>query len=203
MDIDVYQELTKTNKNAWAYWDNDFDEDLSENFSFKKHGEILAPQVIFLGLNPSNKLEYPNFHHPNHKNDRKLMDEIQGDSLQDPKLPAIAGGFMTDLVADKTEADSSEVQVDKNDPTTLKEKLDLLGQEEYHIICFGKKTYNAMSSWLLGEEEYLEGQYFFTNKQSEITRDITLYSVTHYAYRFGPNHFPKQLAAIDQKIQNS
>ena len=199
MEKQIYEQISSTKHNTWACWDNSFDENINEHFSLEKHGNDLKPDIIFLGLNATRELKYPNFHYPNHANDRKLKNAIQGDSLEKPQLPSLFGAFMTDLVHDQAEADSSKVEIKDHHYKKFEKKLYTLGQDQYQIICFGGKVYDAMKAWLVDEQEYESGLKSCA-AQSDKPWDVTIYKVMHYAFRFGKNVFPEQLQEIDKRL---
>lgn len=136
---------------SWAIWDEDFpDGDCVEQTPERlvefihEHADHLTPDVVLLGLNRSDDLTAPfqNFHAPTRSHyDYRLKKFIQDDGLD-----RLWGAYMTDLV-DQVNPDSNKVQVTDTDAELLIEQLHTLGQDTYHVICFGNKPFNALARY--------------------------------------------------------
>lgn len=142
---------------SWAIWDDQFPDDGCVETDpealrafFEAHRSALTPDVVFLGLNRSGDFDAPfqNFHAPTRKHyDYRLMEFIQ-----DGELGRLWGGYMTDLV-DHVEPTTDSVTVSDEDAAILLSQLELLDQREYHVVCFGEKTYRAVLEYAGGESE--------------------------------------------------
>jgi len=199
----VYQSLTKSRVNAWAIWDEKFSEkEKPRRQRFEEVAEYLNPNVIFLGLNPSKDLFENNLinFHSGSSNDKKLKKAVQGDNKDDAVCPNLLGGFMTDIVVDESVADSTYIVVKDRDTKRLEEKLNILGQKEYHLICFGNKAYNAVQSWLLQEKEDASGILY--GQQKELDLDINIYRVVHFAATVKTEKFINQLKTVDRLVMS-
>lgn len=195
-----FRELLKSNINALAIWEKD---------SMKMPGvdsqivdELFKPYIIFLGLNPSKSLKTIRNFHSNSVGDKRLKKILQGfecdeDERDWAQLENLMGGLMTDLT-DKIESDSSEVDLTYPPYQHIEFLLNKLGQEHYHLICFGGKTYEAAKNWLLNQKK--EEHNVFSCQLGEKPYGITLYKVMHYSYRFGDNKIGKQLKQVNELI---
>lgn len=107
------------------------------------HGraEVLTPDIVLMGLNRSDDLPapYSNFHAPT----RKHYDYRLKEFIQDGGLDRLQGAYMTDLV-DEVDPDSQNVKVSDDDTVVLLEQLRLLGESEYHVLCFGNKPFDGL-----------------------------------------------------------
>lgn len=137
---------------SWAIWDDDFpDGDCIENSPEKlvdlilDRSKRLTPDVVLMGLNRADDLDAPfeNFHAPT----RKHYDYRLKEFIQDGGLDRLQGAFMTDLV-DEVNPDASKVQVTDEDMQLFLDQLRVLGQSEYHVVCFGNKPFDGLSSRL-------------------------------------------------------
>jgi len=132
----------------WAAWDDVFpDGDCVEKqperlveFIYDR-AEVLTPDVVLMGLNRSDDLSapYSNFHAPT----RKHYDYRLKEFIQDGGLDQLQGAYMTDLV-DEVDPDSQKVEVSDDDAAVLLEQLRLLGESEYHVVCFGNKPFDGL-----------------------------------------------------------
>jgi len=133
---------------SWAAWDDVFpDGDCVEKqperlveFIYDR-AEVLTPDVVLMGLNRSDDLSapYSNFHAPT----RKHYDYRLKEFIQDGGLDQLQGAYMTDLV-DEVDPDSQKVEVSDDDAAVLLEQLRLLGESEYHVVCFGNKPFDGL-----------------------------------------------------------
>lgn len=200
MTKETYQDLMKSNVNAWAIWGS-HDPKKYTSEVWDHYSNDLKPGLILLGLNPSQKLtEYRNFHHPGKGNDTKLKNWIQGGAINlkinsndkhKLKLPNLFGAFMTDLIHDQFEKKSSNVTITKKDVKHFIKILEKLGLQKYQIICFGNSVYNAATSWLLNEKT-VDKEIVTANNNSKHF-EIELYKVMHYSYYHGKNKTEEQL----------
>ena len=191
-----YEYLMDSKVNAWALWEED-----SMSFPSKGFTELeslLKPHIILLGLNPSKKLKVRNFHSTS-TGDKTLRNSIQGvsKSYKKSKLKKISGAFMTDLVHTQIMSDSNLVQIPSDAFFEFEKILGKLGQEEYKIICFGGKVYEAAKGWLLNETQR-DHNIVECDSAKLIKRQIKLYKVMHYSYRFDVNVVGGQLSYLDK-----
>lgn len=133
---------------SWAVWDDPFpDGDCVENEPeqlvefVEQRTDVLTPDVVLMGLNRADDLPAPfsNFHAPT----RKHFDYRLKEFIQDGGLNRLRGGYMTDLV-DEIDPDSHRVEVTADHVTVLLEQLHLMGEQEYHVVCFGNKPFDGL-----------------------------------------------------------
>ena len=136
---------------SWAVWEDAFpDGDCVEKQPerlvefVQDRVEVLTPDIVLMGLNRSDDLPapYANFHAPT----RKHYDYRLKEFIQDGGLHRLQGAYMTDLV-DEIDPDSHSVQVRDDDAAVLLEQLRLLGESEYHVVCFGNKPFDALTAY--------------------------------------------------------
>lgn len=136
---------------SWAIWDDSFPSDgcVEEHPErlvefIGEHAEMLTPDVVLMGLNRSDDLPAPflNFH----ATTRKHFDYRLKESIQDGGLGRLQGAYMTDLV-DEVDPDSHRVEVTEDDAGVLMEQLRLLGEPEYHVVCFGNKPFDGLTEY--------------------------------------------------------
>jgi hypothetical protein len=140
---------------SWAVWDDAFpDGDCVEEQPewlvefVREHAEMLTLDVVLTGLNRSGDLPAPfsNFHAPSKKHYDYRLKEF----IQDGGLDRLQGAYMTDLV-DEVDPDSHSVEVTEDDATVLLEQLHLLGESEYHVVCFGNKPFDGLVEYFGAE----------------------------------------------------
>jgi len=133
---------------SWAVWDDAFPngdcvETQPECLIEFVHdrAEVLTPDIVLMGLNRSDDLPatYSNFHAPT----RKHYDYRLKEFIQDGVLDRLQGAYMTDLV-DEVNPDSQTVKVSDDDAAVLLEQLRLLGESEFHVLCFGNKPFDGL-----------------------------------------------------------
>lgn len=133
---------------SWAVWDDSFPDGNCVEQQPKKlveficnHAARLTPDIVLLGLNRADDLGKPfqNFHAPT----RKHYDYRLKAFIQDGGLDRLHGGYITDLV-DDVNPDSTEVEVTDSDVAVLLEQFEVLGTDEYHVICFGNKPFDGL-----------------------------------------------------------
>jgi aminoglycoside phosphotransferase len=102
---------------------------------------VLTPDIVLMGLNRSDDFPapYANFHAPT----RKHYDYRLKEFIQDGGLDRLQGAYMTDLV-DDVDPDSQNVEVTDDDAAVLLDQLRLLGESEYHVVCFGNKPFDGL-----------------------------------------------------------
>lgn len=133
---------------SWALWSSNFpdegclEEDPAEFYEFvQRNRDRLRPSVVLLSLNPSTELpsKYRNFHStdPKHRNDQ-FRDLVENAGLE--------GAYMTDLVERVVDAKSKNVEPTRTDVDTLFEQLELLDQDQYYILCFHRKVFQALKN---------------------------------------------------------
>lgn len=192
---------------SWAVWDTAFpDGDCIEErperlVAFvRDHAEVLTPDVVLMGLNRSGDLPAPfsNFHTPS----RTHYDHRLKECIQDGGLNRLHGAYMTDLV-DDIDPDSHNVEVTDDDAAVLLEQLRLLGESEYHVVCFGNKPFDGLI-------EYFDAAV--TTRSPELKRATTeadgltlhLYRVWFYGL-YGANQdkvavFERQLRELNERL---
>lgn len=164
----------------------------------QKRAETLAPDTVLVGLNRSDDLPAPfsNFHAAT-RYDYRLKSFIQ-----DGGLSRLQGAYMTDLL-DEVDPDSHNVEVTDEDAAVLLEQLHLLGEPEYHIVCFGKKPFDGLI-------EYFDAAVTTRSpeiKHARIEGDgltLSLYRVWFYGL-YGANQdkvavFERHLQELDEEI---
>jgi len=133
---------------SWAVWDDAFpDGDCVETQPerlvefVQDRAEMLTPDIVLMGLNRSDDLPapYANFHAPT----RKHYDYRLKEFIQDGGLDRLQGAYITDLV-DDVDPDSQSVEVTDDDAAVLLDQLRLLGESEYHVVCFGNKPFGGL-----------------------------------------------------------
>lgn len=197
------RELFKSNINALAIWEEDSMD--MPGIHSEKADELFKPNIIFLGLNPSKSLETIRNFHSTSAGDKLLKKVIQGcegnENEPDSKqLDNLIGGFMTDLT-DKVESDSSNIDLSDHSFEHIENVLKVLGENHYHLICFGVKTYEATRNWLLNQtSEEKDVLRCRIERTENLDYDITLYKVMHYSYRFDENRVADQLFYINNKL---
>jgi len=193
-----YQNLMESSVNAWALWEKDSMRFPNRGFSDLQSS--LKPNIILLGLNPSKELKYRNFH-SNSAGDKRLKESIQGEenSYEDQLLKNISGAFMTDLVHTQIKSDSNLVQIPSDAFSEFEKILEKLGQKEYKIICFGGKVYEAAKGWLLNERQR-DHNIVECDSAKSIKRQVNLYKVMHYSYRYDVNVVGAQLSYLDNQF---
>lgn len=194
---------------SWAVWDETFpaegcvEEHPEELFAFvQDRADSLTPDVVLLGLNRSGDLSAPfaNFHSPSGKH----FDDRVKEFLQDGDLARLQGAYMTDLV-DEVDPDSNNVNMGDADAAVFLDQLRLLGEQEYHVICFGNKPFDALVDyfdieWTLQEPEI---------KQATVSADgltLELYRVWFYGlygvYQDKVETLQRQLQILDEEIRS-
>ncbi|WP_181693378.1 hypothetical protein [Natronomonas sp. LN261] len=149
MDREMLTEIaTRYPWASWAVWDDEFpDGDCVEKRPERlvefvhNQAEVLTPDIVLMGLNRSGDLPtpYANFHAPT----RKHYDYRLKEFIQDSGLNRLQGAYMTDLV-DEVDPDSQNVKVSDDDAAVLLKQLRLLGESEYHVVCFGNKPFDGL-----------------------------------------------------------
>lgn len=174
---------------SWALWSDRYpkrgciEEDSTELIDYiEERTESLRPEVVFLGLNPSTEAlseapeTYSNFHSPSlaHRDsDLRIIVEETG----------LEGSYMTDI-SEKATPDSSEIDATSIDTEQLMEQLEWLDQEHYHLICFGRTTYNLLRrAYSANDEELAESMRTFSFTDRGSAADV--YSVYHYSQQDG------------------
>ncbi len=135
---------------SWALWSDDFpdgkclEENPSQIFQMVLNRiEELNLNVVLLAKNPSGKIPlskwegFVNFHSCKGKNRDSKLKEI----IQDGKLKNIQGAYMTDL-SEKVATTLKEFE--PNIIKKLEEELNILGEKNYKIICFGNDVFNTL-----------------------------------------------------------
>ena len=192
---------------SWAVWEDAFpDGDCVEKQPerlvefVQDRVEVLTPDIVLMGLNRSDDLPapYSNFHAPT----RKHYDYRLKEFIQDGGLDRLQGAYMTDLV-DFVGPDSQNVEVTEEDAAVLLDQLRLLGESEYHVVCFGNKPFDGLVDYFdAGVTSHSPDL-----KQATIETDgFTLYVYRFWFYGlYGANQdkvdiLKKQLRELNEQI---
>lgn len=194
---------------SWAVWDDAFpDDDCVEERPehlvefVQEHVPALTTDIVLMGLNRSATLPAPfsNFHAPTKNHYDYRLKEF----IQDGGLTRLHGAYMTDLV-DEIDPDSHGVEVSEDDAAVLLEQLRLLGEVEYHVVCFGNKPFDGLV-------EYFDASVVKTPPElrhatvdfGELT--LHIYRVWFYGlygvYQDKVEVLEHQLAELDGRITN-
>ena len=190
---------------SWALWSEDFpeegcaEENPSELFDYiHDRQEDLRPSIVLLSLNPSTSMpsDFQNFHStdPKHRNDQ-FQEIIEENGLE--------GSYMTDLVERTVQVDSGKVEPDDQDIENLFEQLQILDQEQYHIICFLRPVFRALLDYFdAGFEELPHNIKSFSASKDGMR--LNCYRVWFHA-NWGANQdkmpeLHKQLSYINEKV---
>jgi hypothetical protein len=191
MTIDLFDKITDT-RSSWALWPDSDDCKKLRDY-FKKNIIKLKPNIIYLGLNPSDTInDCENFHKS--ANDKILKKQII-------KFVNLQGGFMTDLYSIENK-NSKEVKGDTNEIRGFINKLQFINSPEIKIICFGDKVYLHLRDYL---EPDIEIRFLSTNLLNfsiyKHNIKIDIYRVWHYS-NWRKNKFLKdQLKQLDEFIK--
>ena len=142
---------------SWAIWSQEFpkegcvEEDASKFYDFiQQSREQLRPSVVLLSLNSSTSMpsDFLNFHStdPKHRN-QQFVDVVKEGGLE--------GAFMTDLVEETVMVDSGKVEATSEDVENLFDQLSILGQDEYHVVCFLKQVFTTLRDYFDANVEQL------------------------------------------------
>lgn len=190
---------------SWALWSEDFpeegcaDENPSELFDYiYDRREDLRPSIVLLSLNPSTSMasDFQNFHStdPKHKNDQ-FQEIIEENGLE--------GSYMTDLVEKTVQVDSGKVEPEDQDIENLFEQLQILDQEQYHIICFLRPVFRALLDYFDADFEELPHNIKSFSASKDGMR-LNCYRVWFHA-NWGANQdkmpeLHKQLSYLNEKV---
>lgn len=167
-DLDALR--TRFEGSSWAIWSEEFprtdcpESDPERWTEFvQSHREELTPNVVFLSLNPSSEQpgNFRNFHSPK----RKHYDDRLKTFIQEDRLEALHGGYMTDLVMDEVDSDSNQITPEAADVERFLDQLEFLGADQYHVISFSGKAFKALN------------EYFETSSHRSMPHDIRSFSV--------------------------
>lgn len=134
---------------SWAVWSVTFpeegcaEEDEETLFELiERNRHRLKSDLVLLMLNPGGSFpaKYRNFHSTDGTHD----DSVLRDLIYEYDL---TGAFMTDLVADVSDPNSSNVSPEDSDIEHLLEQLRVLGEERYHVLCFHHKVFPAIRDY--------------------------------------------------------
>ena len=179
----------------WA--DGDF-----QGFDFFLNNiEKLRPNVVFLGLNRSGKLEkdraaFENFHAPGHRGDAQLRSLIQ-----DQELKNLNGAYMTDL-SEVIETDSKKVLIDSYaSGIQFERQLALLGQDEYTVIVFGKDALMSLLTYYRIDSRGVGSDCIQINGNFQLNVcGVYHYSMNGFNNKNVLEKLPYQLQAIDKML---
>jgi len=223
---DQFEALSKYETSSWAIWSDDFldpdcrkcreNEENNLKKYFSENLRLLKNNIILLGLNPSGNKEdicdapsylLGNFHtviydygkggKRRHQNDLFLSENIM-------KLDNLKGAYMTDT-SDVIESDSYKVSLDGNDvKNLLEDKINILGSEKVHIVCFGKKVFDIINKKYGKGIDNVPNEYDVIEFSTELeNKHITFYKVNHYSYLDKKDIFRKQLEYVNKAVQNN
>lgn len=209
MDLETLQYLrSEYPGSSWALWSDEFpddgciEEDTDDLIEFiHANRNRLNDRVVLLSLNPSSidPPGYQNFHSPASKHyDSRLKAFIQ-----DIGLAQIIGAYMTDIVPEVVDSDSSNVTPETADTDRFLEQLDVLGNREYHIICFSRQAFEVLQARFDAETTELSHEITsFTGSREG--RTIHVYRVWHYSnYGANADKVPKleqQLRYLNEEV---
>ncbi|MFC7216050.1 hypothetical protein ACFQO4_18430 [Saliphagus sp. GCM10025334] len=154
-----------------------------------------------MSLNPSAVVPpgYQNFHSPSSTHfDDRLKSFIQENALEN-----IIGAYMTDIVPDVVDPNSSNVAPAEADTDRFLELLATLGHGAYDVICFSGQAFEALREVVEADEIDLEHNITaFTGVANEV--EITAYRVWHYS-NYGANvakipELERQLRYLNDEI---
>lgn len=131
---------------SWALWSPTFpeagcvEEQRSELFEYiVSRRDEMRPSIVLLSLNPSTDMpsHFLNFHstQPKHRNEQ-FRDVVEASDL--------TGAFMTDLVEHTVDASAGNVTPTDDDIENFFDRLELLGQDEYHVFCFLQDVFDTL-----------------------------------------------------------
>lgn len=186
VDLDTCRKLRRNfETSSWALWSDRFprrgcvEADPDELVEFIENNvDKLQPEVVFLGLNPSTKEQeqhdgrYTNFHSPKlqHRDvDLRISVEENG----------FVGAYMTDLTTKPT-PNSDEIDKDDVEVQSLIRQFEILGRDDYHVICFGRRVSNLLKDlWGVSHKELDHDVWSFSSPIDQINAQF--YSVYHYS----------------------
>lgn len=184
---------------SWALWSEDTTNNADLKSFFMSRICDLKSNIIFLGLNPSNKIEpYSNFHTPMNKGVRFLSENIKN-------YENLHGGFMTDL-SEKVAKKENMVNIELTNINNLIENIKLLNRKKYTIICFGDKVYNSIKKALDIEVEIHLIKFHILKFSTEIEKNISIevFRIWHYSnygkYEPKIKELKEQLNYINKQI---
>lgn len=192
---------------SWAVWDDAFPdsgcvEEQPEGLVefIQEHAEILTPDIVLMGLNRSDDLPAPfsNFHAPT----RTHYDYRLKECIQDGELDRLQGAYMTDLV-DEIDPDSHNIKVRDDDAAVLLEQLCLLGESEFHAVCFGNKPFDGLIEYFNVDVSTLPSDMRRATVETE-GLTLHLYQVWFYGL-YGANQdkvavFKRQLQGLNERL---
>jgi len=134
---DKLAELKKIYTASFAIWHSEGETRFGIEKKIKENLRNLKSNIILLALNPSKKIPSPfcNFH------DRSNTETFLRDHIS--KCKALKGAYMTDI-SQTIKGKSAEVEVRGKDIEIFKDQLEILGEKEYFVVCFGQKTFDNL-----------------------------------------------------------
>jgi len=156
---------------SWALWKDKNEKgkeksNMGDTTIFDTSSDLLNPNIVFVGLNISKKIEIPfaNFHSTSPRaNDYKIRYALKDTPLW--------GGYMTDIIKDYEEKASGTVmKYVKNNPEFLQqniksfeEELQFIGSNQPIIIAFGNDCYDLLKKNLkCADKVYKISHYSYT-----------------------------------------
>jgi hypothetical protein len=163
------EKLKKFYTASFAVWHSDEERRFGIEKKFREDLEKLKSKVILLGLNPSRIIpsHFCNFH------DRSKTETFLRNHIS--KCKTLKGAYMTDI-SQTINGKSAEVIVSGKDIGTFKDQLEILGEKEYFVVCFGKKTFDNILKSQNPKWEKIETK---SGKLGNYT--LHCYKVLHYS----------------------
>lgn len=163
ISISHFQELKENfgGHSSWAIWSPKLNEKPKSNIgdlslfdeeNIKNTSKILNPKIVLLGLNLSRPLDKKlrNFHDPGpHSQDFKLRFALDG--------TALSGAYMTDIIKDYIEADSSKLSHITSTSNidfhikTFRDEISMLSKKP-KIFCLGRQVFKIVSKHFRNDE---------------------------------------------------
>lgn len=203
IDQERFDTLAEYPTASWALWSDDFpdegcieDDPTAVREFLAGQREQLRPDVVFLGLNASGELKAPlwNFHGVGRNGLGGGKDRYLKEFIQDAELSQLSGGYMTDLSSDE-DPESKNVTVTADDYERFAEQLRLLGGDRHTVIAFGNDAFNALADHI-GATEDSDAISLRTFRDDFAGRELEVYRVYHYSYRWGGDIIDKLRAQL-------
>jgi len=180
------KELKKIKTSSFAIWldagENDIEKKFIENL------EKLKSKIILLAINPAYEIQgdFINFH------DGSNTEIFIRNNIS--KCEALKGAYMTDI-SQTAIGTADGLKINDYDIKIFKNQLEILGEKEYFIVCFGvlpfRELQNGENSTRINDIEFVKvKRYGYT---------LHCYRVLHYspALRF-PSKKPKFIQQLKE-----
>lgn len=210
----------KYKTSSWAIWSDEFLKadchNCVENVEgklkeyFMNRLKLLKNNIILLGLNPSGddpSRVLGNFHTVKANGKPHPGDHLLGENIM-RNNQNIQGAYMTDI-SDVIEGNQKNVTLDNNIvKEQLDDKINILGSENIHIVCFGDKVFDKIYDIYGNGIEKVKNEYDF-EEFSIKWKSIKFYHIYHYSYIARWNKvadkekFKKQLEYVNKAVQKN